>query len=174
MNKNIEKIKQITQAIEMSDDLLDFDHVDLPFDLLNAIISLLNDTFSDVHLNTLITNDPETFDAWAIALNKSLPNQLSLLGRWQNYLNNLPDDVSVISTLTEKIDQRIKIIDDIYQQKSQINQQYEQLLVQENTLQQNKQQLTELQNKVKELTIIETELNEIYLAQLQEEVRVKE
>lgn len=174
MNENIEKIKKITQAIETSNNLLDFDNIELPFQLLNAIISLLDQTFCDVTLNTLGIRDSDSLDAWAIALHQSLPNQLTLLNRWQNYLNNLSEDDSIPPKLREKIDDKMKEIDQIYAQKSQLTQQYEQLFKQEETLRENKRKLTDLELKLQELTIIEKELNRTDLTKLQEEVRLKQ
>lgn len=174
MNENMEKIKRITQAIETSNNLLDFDNIELPFQLLNAVICLLDQTFSDVTLNTLEIQDSETLDAWAIALHESLPNQLALLNRWQNYLNNLSEDASIPRKLLEKIDEKMREIELISAEKSQLTLQYEQLFQQEETLRENKRQLTDLQIKLQELNSIEKELNRIDLAQLQEEVRIKQ
>ncbi len=159
MQRNLNKINQIIQQLESTDNLLDFETVELPFELLKAVVALLESTFSPEALQKEVADNAETIDAWAIAFHQSLTYQLTVINTWRQQLSQLP----LPPKLIEKIEDKVRQIYQIHQEEAL-------LLGQEITLRQRAKELDELRQKVTELASIEQEVNSVDLEQLKTEI----
>jgi hypothetical protein len=173
-NDKIEKIQQILQrltaAINSNSGLQGFDSVEIPFQLTQACIQLWTDCFSIPILQNLSNTDPDTLEAWAIALNTTLQVQLGILNQWMPLLG-VP---CLPPKLQEKAEQRTSELEQIANQKSALLKAAPNLLAQEKELRHAAIELSGLRAKFQELRAIEADICATDLAKLQAEVRQKE
>ncbi|HAZ48838.1 MAG TPA: hypothetical protein DDW76_14800 [Cyanobacteria bacterium UBA11369] len=161
---DIEAINVLLQQIEQSRNLREFETIKLPFELVQAGMSLWESTFHPEVFRQLAGADPETLEAWAIALSQTLNIQLEILNFWLPHLTTLP----IPTTLKQKISDRVASINQIANDKSKLIQSAANLLEQEEKLQQSNSELQSLKEKVRQLQEIQTELEATNLDNLQE------
>jgi len=151
---DIEAITVVLQQIQESQNFREFDTIQLPLELVQAGMSLWESTFYPEVLRQLAGADPETLNAWAIALSQTLNMQLEILNSWLPHLTTLP----IPTTLKQKIDDRTSAINQIANDKSKLLQSAANLLQQEEKLQQSNSELQSLKEKARQLQEIKTEL----------------
>lgn len=71
-------------------EVLDYDHIELPFELVKIALKLWENFYPPELLENLANSDPDTLDAWAIALSQTLSQQLSLLDTWDEFGEKAP------------------------------------------------------------------------------------
>ena len=163
---DIEAITVVLQQIQESQNFREFETIKLPLELVQAGMSLWESTFYPEVLRQLAGADPETLNAWAIALSKTLNTQLEILNSWLPHLTTLP----IPTTLKQKIDDRTSAINQIANDKSKLLQSAANLLQQEEKLQQSNSELQSLREKARQLQEIQTELEGTNLDNLRAEI----
>ena len=163
---DIEAITIVLQQIQESQNFREFETIKLPLELVQAGMSLWESTFYPEVLRQLAGADPETLNAWAIALSKTLNTQLEILNSWLPHLTTLP----IPTTLKQKIDDRTSAINQIANDKSKLLQSAANLLQQEEKLQQSNSELQSLREKARQLQEIQTELEGTNLDKLRAEI----
>jgi chromosome segregation ATPase len=166
---DIETMTRLLQAIQRRQNLLEFETIQLPFELTEASLQLWEATFHPDVLRQLANADVETLEAWAIALAKTLQTQLEILNAWLPHLSTLP----LPTTLTQKIRDRAESIGQIASDKSKLIQSAASLLSQDKQLHQDRAELQSLQDKVKELQDLESQLSETNLESLRQSIEEK-
>lgn len=169
MSKNFQTLEQITQLIteiKQVESILEYDNIELPFDLAKKVNEFLASVFTTTILQQLATNDPDTLDAWAIAFRETLENQQKLISLLVSYLVNLP----IHAPLKQKLETTSQHIEQIVQQKIAILEAHQTLIDQENQLKQQATELQQLQAKITELNTIKAEVEAINLEQLKTEI----
>lgn len=166
MEVPIEKINKLIQQIQSNQSLLEFETIELPFQLVEAAINLWESTFTPEVLRQLATTDEDTLNAWAIALSQTLNTQLQLLNNWLSQLATLP----VPPALQQQIRSRIQTLSQIANEKSQLLQSAEWLLSQEQQLRRDGEELQQLQQKASQLQAIQTQLQTTNLESLRGEI----
>ncbi len=164
--QDLQTLKNLVQKIEQAISLSEFDTIKLPFELVAAGINLWESTFHPEVLGQLANVDPETLDAWAIALSKTLNTQLEILNSWLPHLNTLPVPI----TLKQKISDRTASIQQIANDKSQLIQSAANLLRQEQQLNEDNTNLQTLKEKARQLQEIQTALQETNLEDLRQAI----
>lgn len=163
---DLETITALVREIESSQNLREFETIKLPLELVEAGISLWESSFHPEVLKQIANLDPETLEAWAIALSKTLQTQLEILQSWLPHFSTLP----IPTTLKQKISDRTASIEQIASEKSQLLQSSADLLSQEEKLQQDNAELQKLKDKLKQLEAIKTELQNTNLNDLQQSI----
>lgn len=166
MEVPIEKINKLIQQIQSNQSLLEFETIELPFQLVEAAINLWESTFTPEVLRQLATSDEDTLNAWAIALSQTLNTQLQLLNNWLSQLATLP----VPPALQQQIRSRIQTLSQIANEKSQLLQSADWLLSQEQQLRRDGEELQQLQQKASQLQAIQTQLQTTNLESLRGEI----
>lgn len=165
----LEQITSLVDQIQTTKSLIEFETIELPFQLVEAGINLWASTFSPEVLRQLASSDADTLDAWAIALSQTLTTQLNLLNNWLPHLANLP----VPPKLKQQISDRILAIGEIASKKSTLLQTAADLLSQEQELRQNSNDLQRLTDKEKELQKIQAELQQTDIEILRQNISDK-
>lgn len=163
---DIETISVVLQQIEESENLREFETIKLPLELVQAGMSLWESTFYPEVLRQLAGADPETLEAWAIALSQTLNTQLEILNSWLPHLTTLP----IPTTLKQKIGDRTSAIGQIAKDKSRLLQSAANLLEQEEKLDKSNSELQSLKEKARQLQEIKTELEATNLDKLRAEI----
>ena len=166
LSQTLAQLQQRMQQIQQAQNLLEFETIELPFQLVEAGIRLWESLYSPESLQQLAQTDPDTLDAWAIALSQTLQNQLDLLNRWQSSLGTLP----VPPLLKQKIEDRIQKLREIAQEKSRLFQELTPLLQQEQQLLQEAEELSVLKGKEKALHQIQADLEAIDIEHLRQSI----
>ncbi len=164
LSQTLAQLQQRMHQILQAQNLLEFETVELPFQLVEAGIRLWESLYSPESLQQLAQSDPDTLDAWAIALSQTLQNQLDLLNRWQSSLGTLP----VPPLLKQKIEARIQKFSQLAQEKSRLFEELTPLLQQEQQLRQEAEELSVLKEKEKALQQIQADLKAIDLERLRQ------
>lgn len=163
---DLETIRRILQQIEQSQSLTEFETIKLPFELVQAAVSLWESTFEPEVLRELANTDTETLESWAISLRKTLDIQLDIFNAWLPHLTTLP----LPTGLRQKISDRVQSIQQISREKSKLLQAVSELLDQEEVLQQSAKELRDLKEKARELQAIKKELQTTNLDHLRQEI----
>ena len=163
---NIETITKLLQQIQQNHSLTEFDTIKLPFELVNATLSLWESTFPPEVLRQLTGDDTDTLDAWAIAMTQTLNTQLEILNSWLPHLTTLP----IPPTIKQKISDRIASINQIANDKSKLLQSTGELLHQEKQLRQKADELGSLKEKARHLQQIQAELQATNLETLRQSI----
>ncbi|HBK21274.1 MAG TPA: hypothetical protein DDZ60_01770, partial [Planktothrix sp. UBA10369] len=142
--KNLNLIEQIKTC----QNLLEFEHISLPFELIQAIFEDCQLTFTPEVLKQLSETEPETLESWAIALSKTLGTQLELLNSWQPLLDSFPLSVS----LKQRISDRNQSLKTLINEKSELLKSSSLILSQEQQICQETQELKTLKSKIQQLT----------------------
>lgn len=166
LSQTLAQLQQQIDQIKRIKNLLEFETIELPFQLVEEGIRLWESLYSPESLQQLAETDPDTLDAWAIALSQTLQNQLDLLNRWQSSLGTLP----IPPLLKQKIEDRIQKLSQIAQEKSRLFQELTPLLQQEQQLQKEAEELSVLKEKEKALQQIQADLKEIDLERLRKSI----
>jgi DNA repair exonuclease SbcCD ATPase subunit len=164
MEVPIDKINQLIQQIQQANNLVEFETIELPFQLVEAGIQLWESTYSPEVLRQIASTDTDTLDAWAIALAATLQTQLELLNTWLPHLATLP----VPPTLKQKISDRISSLSQIANEKSQLLTEAASLFNQEQQLRRDADDLQNLKQQAKELQQIQSELQATNLESLRQ------
>ena len=164
--QNLDEISQLMQEIRQAESLLEFETIELPLQLVAAVIKLWSEIFSPEVLRQLANADTDTLDAWAIALYQTLQTQLTVLNNWLPHLSTLP----VPATLKQKIESSIRELSQIATEKSQLLVSAATLLRQEQQLKLEATELKNLKQKARELEQIQTELQATNLENLREAI----
>lgn len=164
--QDIEAITVLLQQIQGSQNLIEFETIKLPLELVKAGTILWESTFHPEVFRKLASADPETLEAWAIALSQTLNTQVEILNSWLPHLTTLP----IPTTLKQKIGDRTSSINQIASDRSKLLQSAASLLQQEAQLQQDNSQLQDLKEKVKQLEKIQAEVAATNLEQLQADI----
>lgn len=159
-------VSEIQQHPPQAENLLTFENIDLPFQLLNTVIKIWQYLYSSENINQLAREDNDALDSWAISLSQSLNHQLQLLNIWLPILNTLPIPEKLQQRLTETMSQ----ITEITKQKSQLLNSTATLLIQEQQLKQDAMELKELKIKAQELQYLHQELKTSNLESLRQEI----
>lgn len=159
-------LADLLEQLQQTENVLDFDSIELPFQLANATYALWRSLFSPETLQHLGDCDPDTLDAWAIALMQTLQAQQELLQTWLPLLARFP--------VPPKIQQRLRDtetqLQEMYRQKSQLLESVATLLSQEQRLQKAGEELQQLQQRQQALQQIQTKLEQTDLEQLKQEL----
>ncbi len=166
MEVPIDKINQLIQQIQQANNLVEFETIELPFQLVEAGIQLWKSTYSPEVLRQLASTDTDTLDAWAIATTATLQTQLELLDSWLPDLASLP----VPPALKQKISDRIFCLSQIANEKSQFLTSASTLLSREQQLRRDASELQSLKQKAKELQQIQAELQATNLENLRQAI----
>lgn len=169
MQAEINQIKQLIQQIEAAKSLGEFETIELPFQLVTVGINLWETTLPAAILQHLASSDPETLDAWAIALAQTLQTQLNLLQQWLHQISTLP----IPPTLQQQIEQRIQQLSQIATEKSQLLKTATALLSQEQQLKRDAAELQNLNQKTAELQQIQAELQATNLENLRQAIALQ-
>ena len=164
--QKLDRINQLIDKLQQTQNPLEFEAIDLPFKLSAASIQLWESVFSPETLQQLASSDPETLDAWAIALTQTLETQLTVLKQWLPILTTLP----IPPLLSQKINDSIQSISQIASEKSRLLQTSANLFSQEEKLRHDRDELEHLQQKARELETIQTLLQNSNLDTLQQEI----
>jgi chromosome segregation ATPase len=167
MQQNFITLIQLAQRLQNTSDPLDYDNIELPFKLVETGLKIWENLYSPQVLGGLAKADPETLDAWAIALSQTLQTQLSLLNTWLPHFSSLP----VPPTLQQKIQQNYQYLGEISQQKSQLLESASTLLSQSEQLKREGEELEHLQQRQQQLNQIEIELQNTNLDELREDIQ---
>ncbi|MBR8834289.1 MAG: hypothetical protein DSM106950_09700 [Stigonema ocellatum SAG 48.90 = DSM 106950] len=167
---NIDNITKLLQQIQQHKNLLDFETIPLPFELVQAEMNLWESTFNPEALRQLATTDTETIEAWAIALSKTLNTLLTILNTWLPHLTTLP----IPTTLKQKISERAQAIEQIANEKSKLLQSASELLHQEQQLRKQNDELRNLKEKASQLQKIKAEVQTTNLEIFREEISAQE
>ncbi len=169
--QQIQQILERLAAAQASDGgLQDFDTIEIPFQLTKACIQLWTDCFSIPALQNLAQHEPDTLEAWAIALNETLQAQLGILSQWMPLLSA----PSLSQKVREKAAQRTAELERIAREKLVLLQAATKLRAQETELRNAAAELSALRAKVNELQAIEADVNATDMVTLRAEVRQKE
>lgn len=115
ITKIVERIAEFAARIRQVQNCLEYDHIELPFNLTDKAIELLAEIFTVASLQQLAENqEEETLNAWAIALTKTLDKEIKLLDQWLTVVNALP----VYQKLKDEINDKSTVIKDSVQTKS--------------------------------------------------------
>jgi len=163
--KNLNLIEQIKTC----QNLLKFDNICLPFELIQSLFEDCQLTFTAELLKQLSETEPETFEAWAIALSKTLATQLELLNSWQLLLDSLP----ISANLKQRINDRNQSLKTLITEKSELLKSANLILSQEQQIIQETQELKTLKSKIQQLTTLEAELQTANLEQLRKTIAEK-
>lgn len=166
MSLPIDRIQQLLTHIKQNPNLLEYEQVELPFQLLQATLKLWESLYTPSSLGRLAREEEETLDAWAIALSQTLLQQITLLENWLPLLSTLP----IPPKLTAKIQQSYQSLGEVQQQKSQLLANTTTLFIQEQTLQKEYTELANLKHRQQELSTLQTELATTDLPQLEAEI----
>lgn len=167
---NIDTISKLLQQIQQNNNLLDFETIQLPFELVQATINLWESTFNPEALRQLATTDTETLEAWAIALSRTLNTLLEILNSWLPHLTTL----AIPTTLRQKINERTQAIEQIANDKSKLLQSVSELLHEEQQLRQQNDELKSLKEKASQLQQIKAELQATNLETFRQEISTQE
>jgi len=163
---DLETITALLRQIQQSQNLIEFETIKLPLELVEAGINLWESSFHPEVLKQIANLDQETLEAWAIALSKTLQTQLEIRQSWLPHFSTLP----IPTTLKQKISDRTKSIQQIASEKSQLILTSTNLLSQEEKLHQDNAELQKLKDKVKQLEAIKTELQSTNLNDLRQSI----
>ncbi|HIK12090.1 MAG TPA: hypothetical protein IGS52_17830 [Oscillatoriaceae cyanobacterium M33_DOE_052] len=166
MTNYITKINQIITNIEKSPNLREFETVELPFKLVEATWELMAFAYPPQVLQQLGDTDPDTLDAWGLALAATMEMQLQIVGKWQQQLTSLPLPEGLKAKITDGYDK----LGEIAANTSQFMADFDQLLRQEKQLKEAQEELHRLQQTAAELQQIQTELETANLEQLRGEI----
>lgn len=170
MQQNTEyKLAEITrllQEIQQCQNIIEFDNIKLPFELVETALSLWKSSFEPEVLRQLASADMDTLEAWAIACSQTLNTQLEILDSWLPHLTTLP----IPATLKQKISDRTQKINQIAKDKSQLLQSSAELLSQEEQLHQQALELSNLQQKTRKLQEIKLQLQATNLESLRQSI----
>ncbi len=166
MQAPIEKINQLIQQIQQANNLVEFETIELPFQLVEAGIQLWESTYPPEVLRQLASTDTDTLDAWAIAIAATLQTQLELLNNWLPHLVSLP----VPPALKQKISARIDSLSETAFRKSQLLTSATTLLNQEQQLRRDASELQNLKQKAKELQQMKAQLQATNLTSLRQAI----
>jgi len=161
-----EQVTSLVQQIQAAKNLIEFETIELPFQLVETGIDLWASVFPPEVLRQLASSDADTLDAWAIALSQTLTIQLDLLNNWLPHLADLP----VPPKLKQRIRDQILAIGEIASNKSKLLQTATELLSKEQELRQNFNDLQYLTDKEKELKIIQSELQQTDIESLRQDI----
>lgn len=181
LQPHLNKIAQLVDRIQHLDSskttveicstsLYQFETIALPLELVETGIRLWEAIFSPEVLRSLSVKDPDTLEAWAIALSQTLQTQLAILQNWNRDFNALP----IPPALTEKIRDRIDRLDRTIAEKSELLQAATTLLDRESQLRQDGEQLQQLKQTATELEAIQTELETTDLEELRQAIADRE
>lgn len=145
---------------------LDYDHIELPFELVKIALKLWENIYPPELLENLANSDPDTLVAWAIALSQTLSQQLSLLDTWKPHFSAR----SIPPKLAEKLENNYQKLAEISRQTSGLLATANQLFSQENQLKQAAAELARLKSLETQLNHIETELKNTDLDQLRQDI----
>ncbi|MDR9893014.1 hypothetical protein G7B40_000240 [Aetokthonos hydrillicola Thurmond2011] len=159
-------LHRIESEIQTEQGLRDFDTIELPFKLVEAGIDFWTAIYSPEVLRQLANADPDTLDAWAIALSQTLNRQFIVLNNWLPHLSTLP----ITPTLKQKISDLIAEINQISSEKSQLLQSATELFNQEQKLHSDTEELSQLRQKDAELKTIQAELQSVDLDSFRQEI----
>ncbi|WP_159790299.1 hypothetical protein [Sodalinema gerasimenkoae] len=169
MPPSLQRLIQLAQALENSlqqgQSPLDFDQIEQPFQLIATGIEVWEQLYPPEILRQLAQTDPDTLDAWAIALSQTLEQQLALLNTWIPHLSSLP----VPQTLQQKLQSYYQDIASISREKSQLLDSASTLLSREQELRRHGQELDQLKQTCQRLNHMEAELRTTDLGQLQQQ-----
>lgn len=152
-----QQLSQLLQQLQTTETVLDFDNIQLPFQITDTSYQLWRSLFSEENLQKLAQDAPETLDAWAIALMKSLQKQQELLQIWLPLLANLP----IPEKLKAKIQENNERLQSQFTEQSQICQAAGELLQQEQQLRQQAAELENLRHRQQELETIQQQVANI-------------
>jgi DNA repair exonuclease SbcCD ATPase subunit len=163
---DLEEITRLLRQIQQCENLLEFESIKLPFELVEATLSLWESSFHPRGLQQLASTDTDTLEAWAIAFSQTLNTQVEILNSWLPDLTTLP----IPTTLKQKISDRTQKINQIAKDKSQLLQSSAELLSQEEQLHQQALELENLQHQVNKLQQIKVQLQATNLESLQQSI----
>ncbi|GAB4301407.1 MAG: hypothetical protein Fur0025_41590 [Oscillatoriaceae cyanobacterium] len=166
MTNYITKINQIITNIEQSPNLGEFETVELPFKLVDAAWELMAFAYPPQQLQQLADADPDTLDAWGLALAATMEMQLQIMGKWQQQLTSLPLPDGLKAKITDGYDK----LGEIAANTSQLMADFDSLLRQEKQLKEAQAELHSLQQTAAELQQIQTELETGNMEQLRLEI----
>ncbi|KYC38105.1 hypothetical protein WA1_37780 [Scytonema hofmannii PCC 7110] len=170
LQHDIDKINKLLQQIHQQKNFLDFETIQLPFELVQAEISLWESIFNPETLRQLATTDTETIEAWAIALSQTLNNLLAVLKTWLPHLTTLP----IPTTLKQKISERSQEIEQIANEKSKLLQSANELLQEEQQLRKQADEFKSLKEKASQLQKIKAEVQATNLETFRQEISAQE
>ena len=81
---------RLLQQIQQCQNLIDFQDIGLPFELVDAVLNLWKSSFNPEVLEQLASEDADTLEAWAIACSRTLKTQVEILNYWLPQLITLP------------------------------------------------------------------------------------
>lgn len=165
MEEQIAALIKIAQRLP-DQDVWDYDYIDLPFKLVQIALELWGNLYPPEVLENLANSDPDTMDAWAIALSQTLRQQLSLLDTWQPHFATL----NIPPKLTEKLENNSQKLAEISGETSELLAAANQLFSQENKLKEAAAELARLNSLATQLKHIETELQNTDLDQLRQDI----
>ncbi|MEB3886069.1 hypothetical protein [Lyngbya sp. CCY1209] len=168
MQQQTAALIQLAQKLQNCDPL-DYDNIDIPFQLMQTALELWGNLYPPEVLENLANSDPDTLDAWAIALSKTLGQQLSLLNTWQPHLSAS----SIPPKLAEKLKNNHRKFAEISRETSELLATADELLSQERQLIQAGEELAQLKHRVAKLNRIETELKTADLEQLRRDIETR-
>lgn len=140
-----------------------FETVALPFEFIQQGIELWGSIFPPEVLELLGTEDPDTLESLAIALNQTLQTQLAILNPWLPLLTTPP-------ALADKIRDRTTQIQHITTEKAELLAASETLFHRELELRQAGEALQQLKQTQAELTAIKQELETTDLENLRRDI----
>lgn len=164
-----EKNLNLIEQIKTCQNLLEFDHISLPFELIQSLFEDCQLTFTPEVLQKLSETEPETLEAWAIALSKTLATQLELLNSWQALL----DSLTLSANLKQRISDRNQSLKTLITEKSELLKSAHLILSQEQQIIQETQELKTLKSKIQQLTTLEAKLQTTNLEQLRKTIAEK-
>ena len=166
MTNYLTKINQIITKIQESLHLREFETVELPFKLVDAAWELMAFAYPPQQLQQLADADPDTLDAWGLALAATMEMQLQIVGKWQQQLTSLPLPEGLKAKITDGYDK----LGEIAANTSQFMADFDQLLRQEKQLKDAQEEFHRLQQTAAELQQIQTELETGNMEQLRGEI----
>lgn len=162
----LEKIIFLLRKIEQAQSLVEFETIQLPFELVEMSLNLWQTLFQPEVFRQLVSGDTETLEAWAIALAKTLATQLNILDTWVPQLSTFP----VPASLQQKICDRVESLRTIAQERSQILQHSTHLFNQDFQLRQDAADLQALKAQANQLQLLETGLQATNLDHLRQSI----
>jgi len=165
LQRLIELAQSLEENLEQGHSPLEFDSIEQPFQLIAAGVEVWEQLYSPEVLRQLAETDPDTLDAWAIALSQTLQQQLTLLNTWIPHLSSLP----VPHSLQQKLQSYYQDIAAISREKSQLLDSANMVLSREQELRRQGQELDQLKQTCQTLNRMEAELRTTDLGQLRQE-----
>lgn len=168
MQRQTAALIRLAQTLQNSDPL-DYDNIELPFQLVQIALELWENLYPPEVLENLANSDSDTLDAWSIALSKTLSQQLSLLDTWQPHLSAR----SLPPKLAEKLQNNSRKLAEISRETSELLATADELFSQEDRLKKAGEELAQLKYRFTQLNQIETELKTTDLEQLRRDIEMR-